>query len=72
MKGSCLCGAVEYEIDQLDVGMGHWKNMPQGPCSRIRFNRRRDARSFTLDQRRRETHDLQNLAGKAFLFLLRV
>jgi hypothetical protein len=23
MKGSCLCGAVEYEIDQLDMPIGH-------------------------------------------------
>ena len=23
MKGSCLCGAVEYEIDQLDMPTGH-------------------------------------------------
>src|SRR5690348_4339204 len=23
MKGSCLCGAVEYEIDQLDGAIGH-------------------------------------------------
>lgn len=23
MKGSCLCGAVEYEIDQLDMPIAH-------------------------------------------------
>ncbi len=23
MKGSCLCGAVEYEVDQLDMPIGH-------------------------------------------------
>lgn len=23
MKGSCLCGAVAYEIDQLDMPIGH-------------------------------------------------
>jgi hypothetical protein len=23
MKGSCLCGAIEYEIDQLDSPIGH-------------------------------------------------
>lgn len=23
MKGSCLCGAVEYEIDQLDMPISH-------------------------------------------------
>jgi hypothetical protein len=23
MKGSCLCGAIEYEIDQLDMPIGH-------------------------------------------------
>ena len=23
MKGSCLCGAVEYEVDQLDVPISH-------------------------------------------------
>jgi ADP-ribosyl-[dinitrogen reductase] hydrolase len=25
MKGSCLCGAVEYEIDQLDMPISHCK-----------------------------------------------
>lgn len=23
MKGSCLCGAVHYEVDQLDMPIGH-------------------------------------------------
>ncbi|HEY9699660.1 MAG TPA: GFA family protein [Trichocoleus sp.] len=23
MKGGCLCGAVEYEVDQLDMPIGH-------------------------------------------------
>ncbi len=23
MKGSCLCGAIEYEVDQLDMPIGH-------------------------------------------------
>jgi ADP-ribosyl-[dinitrogen reductase] hydrolase len=23
MKGSCLCGAVEYQVDQLDTPIGH-------------------------------------------------
>ena len=23
MKGSCLCGAVEYEVDQLDMAISH-------------------------------------------------
>jgi len=23
MKGSCLCGAVEYEIDSIDIPIGH-------------------------------------------------
>jgi hypothetical protein len=23
MKGSCLCGAIEYEVDQLDTPIGH-------------------------------------------------
>lgn len=23
MKGSCLCGAVQYEVDQLDMPIGH-------------------------------------------------
>jgi len=23
MRGSCLCGAIEYEVDQLDMPIGH-------------------------------------------------
>lgn len=23
MKGSCLCGAIEYEVDQLDMPISH-------------------------------------------------
>ena len=36
MKGSCLCGAIEYEVDQLDMPISHCP-LRQNSC-RLKFS----------------------------------
>ena len=51
MKGSCLCGAIEYEVDQLDMtnqslSLSH---LSKSSCWRFRINRRCHAGAFPLE-----------------------
>ncbi|MFL6649634.1 MAG: GFA family protein [Sulfurifustaceae bacterium] len=57
MKGSCLCGTVRYEVDQLDGPIGH--------CS-CRTCRKAHAAPFTTTARVQRKH-LHWLAGEDHL-----
>ena len=66
MKGSCLCGAVAYEVDAAAACRSAMllPHLPQGACRAVHCHGSRAAREFPLAARRGQAQHLESSPGK--------
>jgi len=65
MKGSCLCGAVKYEVDRIGpIGHCHCKTCRKAHAARFASTARADRNQFRWVEGRQQLRSFESTPGK--------